>query len=121
MTGTYYYGRDLKKLYMIAKYVYPFKFEADSIQVPDKKIKVFDGIVVNYGNCKPANEREVTFKRRQKAWDRGLDRNYGVHYLEGHEKHWIWKKDELIDLRTTEYGKYLEKLHDDCTNNTYRG
>lgn len=118
--STYYYGRDLKKLYMIAKYSIPFNFEADSIQIKEKKIKVVNGIVVNYGNCKPAAERENTFKRRQKAWDRGLDRNYGVHYLEGHEKHWIWNKDELIDLRTTEYGKYLEKLGNDCTNNPNR-
>jgi hypothetical protein len=95
---------------MIAKYQEPFGFEADSIQVKDKKIFYANGVVVNYGNCKPAKERENTFKRRKKAWDNGLDRNYGVHYLEGRARNWIWKKDELIDIRTTDYYKYIQKI-----------
>jgi glycosyltransferase involved in cell wall biosynthesis len=96
---TYYYGKHLGRLYMIAKYSEPFGFEADSIQIKNKKIHESEGILVNYGNCKPAEEREDTFKRRKLAWQRGLDRNYGVHYIKGHEKGWLWDREELINFK----------------------
>lgn len=107
---TYFHGRRGNKLYMIAKYEEPFGFEADSIQRKSKKITVLPGILVNYGNCKPKAERMDTYLRRKKAWDHGLDRNYGVHYLEGIERNWTWTKEEMTDLRTTEYHKYIQKL-----------
>lgn len=106
----YFYGRFLSRLYMIAKYTEPFKFEADSIILEGRKTYPAEGIFINYGNCKPPAEREATYARRKKAWDNGLDRNYGVHYLEGRGKHWIWDKAGLIDIRETEYYKYLKKL-----------
>ena len=113
MEKTYFYGRNLRRLYMIARYVEPFCFDADRIVIPDRKIFQSDGCLINYGNCKPAAEREETYRRRKKAWDRGLDRNYGIHYNEGHERGWRWNKDEMIDIRTTEYYDYI--------NNSDRG
>ena len=56
----------------------------------------------------------------KKAWDNGLDRNYGVHYLEGMERDWIWNKEEMIDLRETPEYKYIKKLNYDCLNHTHR-
>jgi len=106
----YFYGRKGNKLYMIAKYQIPFGFEADSIQIKNKKVLNAEGILLNYGNCKPKNERIDTFMRRKKAWDAGLDRNYGVHYIEGMNRNWIWRKDEMVDLRATDYFKYIEKI-----------
>lgn len=120
MFDDFYYGRDLKKLYMIGKYTQPFDFEADSIQIDNKKIFQADGVVINYGNTKPAKEREDTYRRRKKAWDHGLDHNYGVHYLEGRMKHWRWDRNELVDIRTTEYGRYIKKLSNDISRNTNR-
>lgn len=114
----FFYAREFGNLYMISKFQHPFGFEADSIQIKEKKIKVYPGVFINYGNCKPYKEREDTFRRRQKAWNRGLDPNYGVHYIEGHNKGWIWKKSELIDIRTTEYYQYI--LNHDSTNNANR-
>lgn len=106
----YFYGRFLGRLYMIAKYSEPFGFEADSIKIEGRKTYPAEGIFINYGNCKPAAEREATFLRRSKAWNAGLDRNYGVHYIEGRDKKWIWDKNTLVDIRETEYWKYVKKL-----------
>lgn len=106
----YFYARKGNILYMIAKYREPFGFEADSIQVKGRKVLHEKGVLINYGNCKPKSERIVTFLRRQKAWDRGLDPNYGVHYKEGMKKGWVWNKDSLIDIRETEYYKYIKKI-----------
>ena len=106
----FFYARKGNMLYMIAKYQEPFSFNADSIVIKGRKVLNVDGVLINYGNCKPKAEREHTFRRRSRAWDAGLDRNYGVHYLEGHEKGWIWNKNELIDIRKTEYYKYIKKV-----------
>jgi len=110
MHSHFFYGRYLKRLYMIARYQNPFHFEADSIRITNKKIFQSDGCLLNYGNCKPAVEREETYRRRKKAWERGLDQNYGVHYHEGHERGWTWTKSEMVDIRTTEHWKYILKL-----------
>jgi glycosyltransferase involved in cell wall biosynthesis len=110
MKDTYFFARKFKRLYMIAKYQNPFGFEADSIQIKNRKIYDAPGVFINYGNCKPFDERETTYGRRKRAWDAGLDRNYGVHYLEGRTKGWIWKRSELIDIRETEYYKYIQKI-----------
>jgi len=106
----YFHARKGNRLYMISKFQDPFGFEADSIQIKGRKIFEAKGVLVNYGNCKPAGEREDTFKRRRKAWNAGLDRNYGVHYIEGHKRGWIWRRDELIDIRKTEDYKYIQKI-----------
>jgi hypothetical protein len=106
----YFYARKGNRLYMISKFQDPFGFEADSIQIKEKKIFQAKGVLINYGNCKPAIEREDTFKRRKKAWDAGLDRNYGVHYIEGHKRGWVWTKEELIDIREIEDYKYIKKI-----------
>jgi hypothetical protein len=111
MKDDFFYARKFKHLYMIGKYSEPFSFEADSIQMKNRKIFEAPGVFVNYGNCKPAAEREETFKRRKRAWENGLDRNYGVHYIEGRGKHWIWDKAELIDIRETDYYKYIQKIN----------
>lgn len=108
--NTYFYARRGNILYMIAKYQEPFGFEADSIQIKTRKVWHAPGILLNYGNCKPKEERMISYQRRKKAWKNGLDPNYGVHYKEGVNKDWIWKRKELIDLRKTKYYKYIKKL-----------
>jgi len=105
----YFYGRKISRLEIIAKYTEPFNFEADSIQIPGKRVFASEGVLLNYGNCKPKSEREETFRRRKLAWNAGLDRNYGVHYLEGRDKNWTWNRAELTDIRTQEwYGNLLK-------------
>ncbi len=110
MSENYFHARNLKRLYMISKYQEPFGFEADSIQIKGRKIFEAKGVLINYGNCKPKEEREHTFRRRKRAWEAGLDRNYGVHYIDGHNRNWIWPKGELIDIRETEDYKYIKNI-----------
>jgi hypothetical protein len=59
--------------------------------------------------CKLKEEREVTFERRKRAWTLGNPKGQGVHYYTAQQKDWIWKKEELIDVRTTEYYKMMTK------------
>jgi len=106
----FFYARKGNILLMIAKYEEPFSFNADSIITNYRKVLKADGVLINYGNCKPKEEREDTYRRRRKAWDAGLDINLGVHYVEGHDKNWIWSKDELIDIRETEHYKYIKNI-----------
>ena len=110
MYRRFFYGRKGNRLYMIAKNEESLSFEADSIQLKKKIIYESDGCLLNYGNCKPAAEREDTYRRRQKAWDRGLDHNYGVHYKEGHTRCWLWDSAEMTDVRQTDHWKYISKL-----------
>lgn len=107
---TYFYGTQGRGLRMIAKYDKPFRLCADEILIPCVNIFQSDGILVNYGNTKPKEEREETFERRKRAWEMGLTKGWGVHYPAGSAKGWIWDKSELTDVRTTKFNKYFEKL-----------
>jgi len=109
LKDNYFYAAQGERLYMIAKYTDGFSFEADSIQISYPRIFNAEGMLINYGACKPKEERDITYARRKKAWDQGLYRGYGSHYEGGSNKNWIWDKSELIDIRTTEYYKYIKK------------
>jgi len=109
LKDNYFYGTQMERLYMIAKYTDGFSFEADSIQIPEPKIYDAEGVLINYGACKPKEEREVTYARRRKAWEQGMYDGWGTHYKGGSDKGWIWEKSELTDIRTTEYYKYIKK------------
>jgi glycosyltransferase involved in cell wall biosynthesis len=101
--STYFYGQRNRNLQMIGKYSPQFRFVADSVAVPNKKVYSSDGIFLNYGMCKPKEERERTYARRQKAWKLGEDRGHGVHYRPAQQHNWIWNKKKLIDIRTTSF------------------
>lgn len=110
LQNNFFYARKGGRLRMIAKYSKHFHFEGDSILIPDPCIYDSPGVLINYGNCKPKEEREESYARRQKAWAMGLYRIYGIHYEHGHVRNWLWDKSELIDIRTTEYYQYMKKI-----------
>jgi len=107
-TRNYFYGANHRRLQMIGKFVPTFKFVADALYMPNKKVYVSDGMFVNYGMCKPRIEREITFARRKRAWLLGEYRGHGVHYAPAQRRQWIWSKEELIDIRTTEFFKLMK-------------
>ena len=107
---TYHYGSQGRPLRMIAKYVQGFALCADEILVPKPNVYLEDGILVNYGNTKPAAEREETFARRRRAWEMGLTKGWGTHYPVGSARGWLWDKKELTEVRTKHYAKYFEQL-----------
>jgi len=102
--------RGTKNLILISKYYPSLRIEADKIFIKNPKIKTPRGCLLHFGNVRGRDKREETYRRRLKAWRGGLIRAWGVHYLTGHNKGWRWNKNELIDVRKTEYYKYLEKF-----------
>jgi glycosyltransferase involved in cell wall biosynthesis len=108
----FFYGDRWTRLVMISKYYEGLTFAADKIVIDNPNIAFIEGIVVNYGGCKPIEDMEVKLARRKKAWDNGLNKDWGYHYREDKAKGWVYKKHELEDVRLHEEKKYIEKL---CT------
>lgn len=108
--NTYFYYGSVNRFKMIHKYNKVLRYLADDVSFPGQKAGVLNGIMVNYGNTKTKEERELTLKRRRKAWNEGEPRGHGTHYLEGERRGWIWNKNELTDVRNTKYYPYIQKL-----------
>jgi len=108
--NTYFYGILQKELVMISKYEDGFFIIADSIKIPNPKVKVVPGIVINYGACKPIPEQKIKLQRRQKAWDEGMHKGWGTHYLSHETRQWCWTKGELIYFPDSNIWKYLQKI-----------
>ena len=107
----YFYmaGGVFRRRQMIAQYRTNLNFNGDRVIISDSRVYQSNGFLVNYGMCKLKEEREVTFERRKRAWTLGNPKGQGVHYYTAQQKDWIWKKEELIDVRTTEYYKMMTK------------
>lgn len=108
--NTYFYCGNIKEHNKIHKYHPNVSYFADNVNLPNPKIGKLEGIMINYGNSKPAEEREATLKRREKAWRNGEPRGHGIHYLRNKALNWVRNKEELIDLRNTKYSSFLKKL-----------
>jgi len=107
----YFNGCVEGKIRMIAKYEPSLYFRADSIQINKPKIFESNGVLINYGNAKPAEEREVTYQRRKKAWANGLNDGYGSHYRSGHDNGWLRPKGTTEDLKQNPHiFKYIKKI-----------
>jgi hypothetical protein len=100
----FFHMKEGNTLKMIAKFDPKyFEFIPDGIKIKNEKVHKSNGVLINYGNCKPKKERNETYQRRKKAWDLGEHRGHGIHYKPGSEKNWLWSKEELIDIRTTSF------------------
>lgn len=111
LQNTYFYIKDWGRIDpMISKYYDNLSFLADRIVINDKNILYDAGIHINYGDCKLSHERNNSLKRVIKAWNNGMNSNWCNHYITGNEKNWIWNKEDLIDIRTTEYYNLIEKI-----------
>jgi len=108
---TFKYGYVQRKLrYMISRYMEGFYIEADKIVIKNPNIKPECGILINYGACKPNREQIKKLERREKAWDMGMNKQWGIHYLEHQKKDWIWNPNNLTYFPKTEYWRYIKKL-----------
>lgn len=106
---TYFYYRHSRNLIaFIYKWELGIKYKADAVLMPGRKVLSPPGIMINYGRTKSKQERQILLERRQKAWDNGLDRTSGRHYLREQAKDWKWDISELKDLRNSEYWKYIK-------------
>ncbi len=91
-----------REIVRIHKYQSQIEYSFDFVQVTDPKICIVEGFVLNYGGTKSKEQREDVLLRRQKAWKEGLTSVAGEHYIEHKNQDWIWKKNELYDVRNLE-------------------
>lgn len=109
--NTYFHFRGFQYLTMIHKYHPEIIYNADHVTIGEKiQPGNIGGILINYGNTKTAQERNQSFERRKKAWVEGENPAHGSHFREGAARDWTWNKEELTDIRETEYFRYLQKL-----------
>lgn len=106
----FHYKKITTKTKFIHKYESNIRYRGDQVKLRNEKITHINGIMINYGDTKSKEERMITLERRQKAWDNGEPRGHGKHYLNGNEKNWIWNKNDLEDLRNSDYNVYINKL-----------
>ena len=111
---TYFYYRENRIRHpnkWIHKYIPSYSYGADQIKkMPNEKLFHLDGIMIEYGNTETAEERIKTVERRKKAWREGLPKSCGNHYRRVNPENWVKNKKNCIDIRTTEYEKYIKKL-----------
>lgn len=110
LVKTYHYGLFNKPLTMISRHMPGFYIIADELKIPKPNVKIVPGVMINYGACKPIEEQKIKLQRRQKAWDEGMHKGWGVHYLQHQERQWIWKKEELKYFPETHIWKYIKRI-----------
>ena len=111
--NTYFYGDKQSKWLKIVKPEYLERLMGDGIVLKDyksmQKIEDEEIILFNFGMTKDKSQREQTLKRRKKAWVNGMNNNWGVGFIDAKNKKWMWKKEDLVDVRT-EKKEHFENL-----------
>jgi glycosyltransferase involved in cell wall biosynthesis len=107
----YFFSAIYRNVPMISKYTPEWTIIGDDIQLSEPRMIIGEGVAVNYGGCKTKEEQEAKLQRTIKAWENGTTRkNHSVHYPKWKKKEWIFDKEGLIDLRESEYYKYIKKI-----------
>lgn len=99
-----------RRLTMISKYHPELKMVGDDIVIPDPNRMKVNGMMCNYGGCKPIAEQKEKLKRREKAWDNGLNKNTGRHFKKLEKINWLYEENKTIDFLQSEHSKYFKKL-----------
>ena len=110
---TYFYGDKQDKWLKIVKSKYLKFVVGDGLALDKYKgmQKIIDDEIVlfNFGMTKEKHQREETLKRREKAWENGLNRKLGRGFTAAKKQKWRWKKDDLTDVRK-EYNLHFDNL-----------
>ncbi len=94
---TYFHASKNNRVVLISKYFSEMSIIGDTIHIINPNI--FEtGLILEYGGCKSAEKQEEKLARRKRAWELGTPKNHGVHYLQGKENNWIYKKEDCADL-----------------------
>lgn len=108
----YYYEENYQEfggIQRIHKNTKDISYSGDFIDFPDKKILDVKGFVLNYGGTKDKENGKDLLKRRKKAWEKGLNKVYGWHYLDYEKRDWFWDKNKLLDIRKHEIWPYMNQ------------
>jgi len=103
------YYKYSKPVTFIYKHQPGVSISGDDIHYRNPKVFKGQGVLVNYGRTQPVEYRKERLKRRIKAWQKGLNRKYGRHYLREQQKGWTWDRSELDPIRTSKYARYIHK------------
>jgi len=111
--NTYFYGDRQPKWLKIVKAKYLNTLIGDGIALHTyKAVQQIDNeeiVLFNFGMTKSKSDREETLKRRKKAWENGMNENFGAGFIDAQTKQWEWQKEDLIDVRKKD-GAYFERL-----------
>jgi hypothetical protein len=99
-----------RDLSLICKFSDGFTVVNDNAGSANNITEKANGIIINYGGCKPAREQEEKLRRRKKAWDEGLPSNLGKHFRKGSKRNWTYSVDTTINLMESEAGQYIKKI-----------
>ena len=99
----YIYVNDVQ---VVFKYHEGAKYTGDHLYYPSKKLIKGEGIMVNYGGTKEHRLDELA--RRQLCWDRGYNKSHGYHLRENVKRDWLWEKEELIDIKGSEFERFID-------------
>lgn len=89
---------EYNKRTLIAKYSDDVKIGPDAIILDNPVIKGDAGIIFEMHACKTTEERMQTYHRRKKAWDNGLNKEFGWHYVTGAEHNFIFDKEICVNI-----------------------
>jgi len=106
----YVRGGFYRDLALLGKYSINFSILNDNVGKEKTNPIKINGLIVNYGGCKPVKEQNIKLERRQKAWNQGLPSNIGRHFRTGNTKKWVYKIEETEDITKTESWEFIKKI-----------
>ena len=116
--NTYFYFKDGARVTMTARYHEDMECFGDRVGMPGQKVYPAQGALFNFGFTKSAKERNETYERRKRAWANGMKAGQGKHYPVAASHNWIWTKEELRDIRESEYAHYYDILRRQTSEET---
>lgn len=94
---------------LISKYHKDGVIEVDNISYPNPKIKYGSSSCFEMHAVKTVEQRMESYHRRKKAWENGLNKEWGIHY-EGGAKNNFKEEGECEDIRNLPEYKLYKKL-----------
>lgn len=103
-----WYKKSSRMISFVYKWKPGIKYSGDMVEILNRKSFYPSGIMINYGRTKSPERRKELLKRRRLAWGKELHKGWGVHYLEEEAIGYKWNREELLDIRKSQYWKYLK-------------
>lgn len=111
----YFFGFENKNTLLISKYDEKLRMSGDRIHIP-LAYPMETGVVFEYGGSKTKEIQEEKLSRRQKAWQNGMKKSHGTHYIEGKKRDWKYQPEELTDIRKHELFETFKTRIKKCSN-----
>jgi hypothetical protein len=97
-TNTYEYYMRIGRRHRFFENSRTIRFYADFIKT-NQLLMYEQCVVLNYGRTKPKYLREESLARRKKAWENGLPKLFGEHYLDDSKVGWLWDKKDFDSIK----------------------